>query len=255
MPSVKYEKKGKTALLTISRPAEMNSLNNQVLAELEKLIPQIQNDSETAVLVITGDGDKAFVAGADIAEMSNMSEKEGAAFAARGQAVFESIERLPIPVIAAVNGFALGGGTELALACDMIIASEKAFFGQPEVKLGITPGFGGTQRLTRAVGRAKAAELIFTGRRLPAQDALSLGMINEVVPHDRVMEKALELAAAVTANSAYAVNASKACIKAFYGTSFKGYETEAALFGKCFGDGEQKEGMKAFLEKRKPDFK
>lgn len=245
-------------VLTINRPESLNALNMQVLNDMADALRQISEvDFETAkALVITGAGEKAFVAGADIKEMLDMSNEQAVAFAQKGQSVFHELNLLKIPVIAAVNGFALGGGLELALGCDFMIASDNAKFGLPEVSLGLIPGFGGTVRLTRAVGIRKARELTFTGEMIKADEALRLGIVSQVVPQSELMmavNKKLEM---IIAKSPLAVSKAKLSInQAFDLETEKALENEAEIFGGLFGSFDTTEGTKAFTEKRKPVFK
>lgn len=239
--------------LTINRPDALNALNRSVLEALDLAIAAARVHAPR-VLIVTGAGDKAFVAGADIAAMSKMAAAEGGEFARLGQRVFAMLEALPFPVIAAVNGFALGGGTELALACDFIYASDKAKFGQPEVKLGVIPGFGGTQRLARRVGLGVARELIYTGRMIGPEEALRIGLANAVVPRRELLDRVREVAAEIAAVGPGAVERAKAVMNAGAHLSLhEGIELEAEAFGASFGP-EQQEGMGAFLEKRTPKF-
>ena len=240
--------------VTISSPATLNALNSTILSELDSFVESLDVAAVRA-LVITGEG-KAFVAGADISEMAHLSEAEGLAFGQRGAAVFKKIEDLPFPVIAAVNGFALGGGCELAMACDIRIASSKAKFGQPEAGLGIIPGFSGTYRLPKLVGQGMAKELIYTGRMIDAAEALRIGLVNSVVEPDALEEAVDALLAAILKNAPIAVRFAKACINGNY--DLAGDESialENRYFAKCFTTADQKEGMAAFLEKRKASFK
>lgn len=245
-------------ILTINRPESLNALNSQVLNDLADALRQISElDFETAkALVITGAGEKSFVAGADIKEMLDMSNEQAVTFAQKGQSVFHELNLLKIPVIAAVNGFALGGGLELALGCDFMIASDNAKFGLPEVSLGLIPGFGGTVRLTRAVGIRKARELTFTGEMIKADEALRLGIVSQVVPQSELMmavNKKLEM---ILAKSPLAVGRAKLSInQAFDLETEKALENEAEIFGGLFGSYDTTEGTKAFTEKRKPNFK
>ena len=246
---IKLEKQGHVAVMTVSRPEALNALNSATLDELASAAAKVAEDEDIRVLVVTGEG-KAFVAGADIGEMKSLNAEEGRAFGLKGQAALTAIEELPIPVIAAVNGFALGGGCELSLCADIRIASEKAKFGQPEVGLGITPGFGGTQRLPRVIGLSKAMELILTGRMIKADEALKLGLVDKVVPPEALMEEAVALANAIAANAPVAVRNSKAAIRRFTGASLKAdLDKEAELFGACFATGDQKMAMEAFVNK------
>lgn len=241
-------------LLTLNRPAEMNALDSAVLGELEAFLQEVARDEEVRVLVVTGSG-KAFVAGADIAQMAGMDAAQGKAFGELGARVFHMLETLPKVTIAAVNGFALGGGCELAMACDLRIASQKAKIGQPETGLGITPGFSGTQRLPRIVGVGKAKELIYTADIIDAQEAFRIGLFNKVVEPERLMDEAMETAKKIASKSRTAVLYAKEAINQGIETDIEtGIGIEANLFGLCFATPDQKEGMKAFLEKRKPDF-
>ncbi len=246
---IKLEKQGHVAVMTVSRPEALNALNSATLDEMIEAAGKVREDESIRVLIVTGEG-KAFVAGADIAEMKDLNGEQGRAFGLKGQAALTAIEQLPIPVIAAVNGFALGGGCELSLCADIRIASEKARFGQPETGLGITPGFGGTQRLPRVIGLSKAMELILTARMIKADEALSLGLCDKVVPPESLMEEAMKLAQTIAANAPVAVRNSKAAIRRFTGASLKAdLEAEAALFGACFETNDQKMAMEAFVNK------
>jgi len=251
---IKIEQKEAVTVLTISAPKTLNALNSAVLREMDAALTHLPEG--TRVLVVTGEGEKSFVAGADISEMANLNVPQGQTFGNRGAMVFRRIETLPIPVIAAVNGFALGGGCELAMACDIRICSENAKFGQPEVGLGIIPGFSGTVRLSRLVGMGMAKQLIYTGKAIKADEALRIGLVNAVVPQAELMDKALEMANQMAANAPLAVAAAKQCINATYDMDMDSailYENGA--FGQCFGTEDQKNGMKAFLNKEKPAFK
>ena len=251
MTNVLLEKKGHIAVATINRPKALNALNSQVLEDIDQLVERVKADDEIRALVITGSGEKAFVAGADIGEMSTLTKAEGEAFGKKGNDVFRKLETLPIPTIAAVNGFALGGGCELSMACDIRLASEKAKFGQPEVGLGITPGFGGTQRLPRIVGVSKAMELILTAKTIKADEAKAIGLVSEVYPAEELMDKAMELANAICANAQIAVCESKRCIRMGMQTDIHtGSAFEAEAFGVTCGTEDKNEGMGAFLEKR-----
>ncbi|MBR0135797.1 MAG: enoyl-CoA hydratase/isomerase family protein [Clostridia bacterium] len=246
---IKLEKQGHIGILTVSRPEALNALNSAALEELAARAEEVKGDESIRVLIVTGEG-KAFVAGADIAEMKDLDAEAGRAFGIKGQAALTAIEKLPIPVIAAVNGFALGGGCELSLCADIRIASEKAKFGQPEVGLGITPGFGGTQRLPRVIGLSKAMDLILTGRMIKADEALSIGLVDKVVPPEELMNEAMKLAGLIAANAPVAVRASKAAIRRFTGAALdKDLDFEAELFGACFATGDQKMAMEAFVSK------
>ncbi|WP_427339326.1 short-chain-enoyl-CoA hydratase [Caloranaerobacter sp. DY30410] len=249
------KKEGNICILTINRPKALNALNSEVLEELSDAVDQIEKDKDIHVVIITGEG-KAFVAGADILEMKDMTSEAARKFAKQGLEVFRKIELMEKVVIAAVNGFALGGGCELAMCCDIRIASEKAKFGQPEVGLGITPGFAGTQRLSRLVGVAKAKELIFTGDMIDANEAEKIGLVNKVVKPDELMNTAIELAKKIASKGQIAVRYSKIAINRGFETDIEtGMEIERNLFSLCFATYDQKEGMTAFIEKRKPEFK
>jgi enoyl-CoA hydratase len=253
MSYVKYEQKDFVGVVTIDREKALNALNNEVLCDLEAVIDAVDVD-KTRCLIITGAGAKAFVAGADIAAMCNMTSEEGRAFSAKGNAVFRKIEKLPIPVIAAVNGFALGGGCELALSCDIRIASENAVFGQPEAGLGITPGFGGTQRLARTIGVGKAKELIYACRNVKADEALQIGLVNAVYPADQLMDEAMKLAERISGNAPIAVRQCKKAINMGLQMDIdSAVALESELFAACCGTQDQKNAMTAFCEKRKHD--
>lgn len=248
------ERQGRIGVVRINHPEALNALDTLVLRELGQAFDAFAADAGIDVVVLTGEG-RAFVAGADIAEMSAMTAAEGKAFGRLGADVFRKIELLPQPVIAAVNGFALGGGCELAMACDIRIASAKAKFGQPEVGLGITPGFSGTQRLPRLVGLGKAKELIYTAAVIPADEALRIGLVNKVVAPEVLMDEALALAATIASKARLAVRYAKEAINRGIETDIEtGIDMETSLFGLCFATHDQKEGMAAFLQKRKPDF-
>lgn len=254
LKTVKLEKKDKIAILTISRPEALNALNAQVIGDLEEAVAMIEKDSDAAALIITGEG-RSFVAGADIGEQAVLDLEGGRGWGRRGSALMRRIELLQIPTIAAVNGFALGGGCELALACDIIIAGKKAKFGQPEVGLGITPGFSGTQRLPRRVGIGKAKELIFTGAMINADEALNIGLANKVTEQEDLMAEAEAMAQAITKNAPLAVKYSKAAIARGMEVDIDaGIAIENELFAMCFASRDQKEGMQAFLEKRPASF-
>lgn len=251
MSYVKLEQQGAVGIVTIDRPEALNALNSQVLVELDETISQIEANNDIHVVILTGAG-RSFVAGADIGEMVNYSSYEGKKFGVLGGGVFLRLENLSKPVIAAINGFALGGGNELAMSCDIRLASEKAQFGQPEVGLGIPPGFGGTQRLPRIVGISKAMELILTGRIIKADEAKAIGLVSEVYPADELMARAMELAQTIAAQAPIAVKESKRCIRMGMQTDITtGSAFEAEAFGVCCGTADKAEGMGAFLEKRK----
>lgn len=250
-----FEVKNKIAFVTINRPDKLNALNHDTLLELKSCFEEIAGNDEIDVAVLTGAGEKAFVAGADISELNKLNESAGTKFALFGQEIFTRIEKLNKPVIAAINGFALGGGCELALACHIRIASDKAKFGQPEVNLGIIPGYGGTQRLARLVNTGLAAELILTGDLIGAEEALRIGLVNKVYPADQLISKTVELAEKISSKGQIAVGLS---LQAIVGTNefseAEGLKLEAELFGKCCATEDFKEGISAFLEKRKPGF-
>ena len=249
--SVSFELKGNIAIITIDRPEALNALNIDVLAELDQAVGKAEENRDVYVLIITGAG-RAFVAGADIAQMKDLTADEGRAFGEFGNRVFSKIESLTKPVIAAVNGFALGGGCELCMACDIRIAGDKAKFGQPETGLGITPGFGGTQRLPRIVGLAKAKELIFTAQNIDAQEALRIGLVSQVVPGEELMDTALDMANKIAQNAQVAVRQSKAAInKGMQCDIETGVAFESQAFGLCFSTEDQKNAMTAFLNKSK----
>lgn len=250
--SVLAERKDAIALVTIQREEQLNALNIRTLQQLEMELTELRKDKSVKVIVITGAGGKAFVAGADIAEMKEMNEREAHEFSALGHRVFSLLEACPKPVIAAVNGYALGGGCELALACDIRFASEKARFGQPEISLGIIPGFGGTRRLARLIGRGKAMELILGGDMVDAPTALKLGLVERVIPQAQLLAETMEFARRLAEFSLRALQAAKAAITA---GGDPGLEVERELFAQLFTGADQREGMAAFLEKRRPRFR
>jgi len=249
------EIKGKVGIVKINRPDALNALNAEILGELRRVMHNLSFENENIrVIILTGEG-KAFVAGADISEMKEMSGLEAREFSLLGQKVFSFIATQEKPVIAGINGFALGGGCELALACDIRVASDKAKLGQPEVNLGVIPGFAGTQRLSRLAGVAKAKELIFTGDMIDAQTAHSIGLVNQVVPADQLMTTCLDLANKIASKGPAAVKLAKTVInKGIQADLSTGSSYEAEAFGLCFSTGEPKEGITAFLEKRKPNW-
>ncbi len=250
MAFVELEVKGQVGILTINRPEALNALNDQVIAQLGEMLDNIDLNA-IRCLIVTGAGPKSFVAGADIGQMSGLSKAEGEAFGKLGNDVFRKLETLPIPTIAAVNGFALGGGCELAMSCDIRLASEKALFGQPEAGLGITPGFGGTQRMARLVGPGKAKELIYTARNIKAPEALSIGLVQAVYPPEELMAEAEKMASRIAGNAPIAV---RACKKAINDGLQVGMDEaiviEEKMFGSCFETKDQRNAMSAFLEKR-----
>ncbi len=244
------------ATVKINRPEKMNALNNLTVRELDAMIDQLNNDETVSVIIITGSGEKAFVAGADIKELNALNMISAKEFAELGQSVFDKIEKSDKPVIAAVNGFALGGGCELALACHIRIASDNAKFGQPEVNLGIIPGYGGTQRLVRQINSGRAAEYILTGDMIDANEALRIGLINHVYPQSELLDNANKIAGKIASKGQQAIrNALKAVKSVDNSFLAEGLKIEADLFALCCGTEDFKEGTMAFLEKRKPDFK
>lgn len=243
------------ATVTINRPDKLNALNAQCKGELKQFFTSTKADHNVDVVILTGAGEKAFVAGTDISELPSLDVQSGREFAEGGQAVFDLIQHLGKPVIAAVNGYALGGGCEVALACHIRIASDNAKFGQPEVNLGIIPGYGGTQRLARLVGLGKAAELILTGDQIDAHEALRIGLVNKVVPQNELIPAAVAIAKTILSKGQIAVRiALKALNASLEMPLSEGLRVEAALFGECCGTQDFKEGTNAFLEKRKPTF-
>jgi len=241
--------------LTINRPRSFNSLSGATLEDISRGIDAVAAADHARVLLITGAGEKSFIAGADISEMQSKTPLEARMFGEKGQQTLRKLELLSIPVIAVVNGFALGGGCELAMSCDWIIASERAQFGQPEVNLGVTPGFGGSQRLPRLIGRAKAMEMVITGRTLKAAEAHAWGLVNHVYPTDELMEKALETARLIISKGPVAVRLTKEAVQRGQDMDLdNACILEKELFALCFATNDQKEGMGAFLEKRKAEF-
>ena len=253
MEFITYEVEGQIGIITINRPKALNALNSAVLDELDKTLDAVDQEA-IRCLILTGAGEKSFVAGADIGEMSTLTKAEGEAFGKKGNDVFRKLETFPIPVIAAVNGFALGGGCEISMSCDIRICSENAVFGQPEVGLGITPGFGGTQRLARIVGTGKAKEMIYGARNIKAEVAYRIGLVNNVYPAEELMPAAKKLASTIARNAPIAVrNCKRAINEGIQVDMDQAIVIEEKLFGSCFETCDQKEGMNAFLEKRKVD--
>ena len=251
MNFITYEQDGFVGVITINRPKALNALNSDVLKELDACLDGI-NLETTRALILTGAGEKSFVAGADIGEMSTLTKAEGEAFGKIGNDVFRKLETFPIPVIAAINGFALGGGCEISMSCDIRICSENAVFGQPEVGLGITPGFGGTQRLARIIGVGKAKEMIYAATNVKAEEAYRIGLVNAVYPLEELMPAAKKLAGKIAKNAPIAVRACKKAInEGLDAVMDEAIVIEEKLFGSCFETEDQKEGMKAFLENRK----
>ena len=255
MENVLYEQKGQIAVLTISREKALNALNSAVLNDLDAALDQINLD-EVRCLIITGAGQKSFVAGADIGEMSVLSQAEGQAWGKKGNDIFRKIETLPIPVIAAVNGFALGGGCEISMSCDIRICSENAVFGQPEVGLGITPGFGGTQRLARLIGPGMAKQMIYSARNIKSDEALRIGLVNAVYPQEELMAQAEKLANSIAKNAPIAVRKCKEAINQGLELDMdEALVLEEKLFGECFETEDQRYGMAFFLDKNKEKVK
>ena len=253
MEFVTYEQDGFVGIVTINRPKALNALNSEVLKEIEAAFDAIDLDATRAV-ILTGAGEKSFVAGADIGEMSTLTKEEGEAFGKTGNDVFRKIETFPIPVIAAVNGFALGGGCEISMSCDIRLCSDNAVFGQPEVGLGITPGFGGTQRLARLVGAGKAKEMIYTAFNIKADEAYRIGLVNAVYPQAELMDEAKKMAAKIAKNAPIAVRACKKAINEGLDADMdQAIVIEEKAFGSCFETEDQKAGMEAFLNKTKVD--
>lgn len=255
MEFITYEQEGFVGIVTINRPKALNALNSQVLDEINAAFQAIDLDT-TRVVILTGAGEKSFVAGADIGEMSTLTKAEGEAFGKKGNDVFRMIETFPIPVIAAINGFALGGGCEISMSCDIRICSENAVFGQPEVGLGITPGFGGTQRLARLVGPGMAKQMIYGARNIKADEALRIGLVNAVYPQAELMDAAKKLAGGIAKNAPIAVRACKKAINdGLEADMDQAIVIEEKLFGSCFETEDQKYGMAFFLDKNKEKVK
>lgn len=254
MKTVRYETDERIATITIDRPDKLNALNGQVLDDLERAVEQAENDDGVRGVLLTGAGEKAFVAGADISQFPDLDLMSGQRFALRGQAVFSQLENLSKPVVAAVNGFALGGGCELALACHLRLASENAQFGQPEVGLGIIPGYGGTQRLPRIVGQGRATELILTGERIDAERAHTIGLVNRILPAADLMGEAHALLQTITENAPRALDLALQALRHADRPLDEGLRHESNLFGKACDTADAREGAKAFMEKRTPQF-
>jgi len=254
--NILYEKRDRVLFITINRPLALNALNAETLNELEDAITKAKGDDESLAIILTGAGDKAFVAGADISEIIELDHASGVEFSLRGQGLFRRIETLGKPTIAAVNGFALGGGCELCMACTLRIASDKAMFGQPEVKLGLIPGYGGTQRLPRLIGRSNALHLTLTGEMITADRALQVGLVSKVVPHDELMPAVAKIARKIVSMGPLAVRAAMEAISAAIVPGFEyGQLLEAELFGAVCATEDMREGTGAFLEKRKAEFR
>ena len=253
--NILFQTDERVGVLTFNRPKALNALSASTLDEVADVIESVARDDSIRVLVLTGAGDKAFVAGADINEFTSLNPLSARLFAEKGQGIFFEIERLPKPVIACVNGFALGGGCEIAMACDFIYASDKARFGQPEVNLGLIPGFGGTQRLSRLVGRAKAKELCMTGEMIDAQQGKELGLVAKVFPAEQLFDETMKVARTLALKSAGVLRSVKKVVDGGVDLDLRnGCALEAEAFGVCFGSEDMREGVSAFLEKRKPDF-
>ena len=249
--NILLEEKGQIAVLTINRPKALNALSTETIADLNSCLDYLETCEDLRVVIVTGSGEKSFVAGADIAEMSQKTPAEALTYAFAAKKAMDRIENLPFVTIAAVNGFALGGGCELSMCCDIRIAAENAVFGQPETGLGITPGFGGTQRLARLVGKGRAKELIFTASNIKVDEAYRIGLVNKVVPKEELMEAATKMAEKIAGNAPFAISQSKAAINSGLDMSISdGVKLEAQAFAACFSTADQKEGMQAFLEKR-----
>ena len=253
--NILYDQKGGLLTITIDRPSKLNALNRETIAELHNAFAKADEDTSVQVIVVTGSGEKAFVAGADIAEFADYSVDEGAKLAQHGQeTLFDFVENLGTPVIAAVNGFALGGGLELAMAAHFRIASDNARMGLPEVSLGVIPGYGGTQRLPQLVGKGRAMEMIMTAGMIDADTALRYGLVNHVTTQEELLPLAQKIAAKIMRNSSVAIAGGIEAINAGYRDGVNGYDAEIKAFGRCFGTADFKEGTQAFLEKRKADF-
>ncbi len=252
--NILFEVKGKIAIITINRPKYLNALNKQTFVDLENAMNEVYNNFDIKGVIITGSGEKSFVAGADIKEFAQFTPEQGEELSRNGMRIFKLIEDSPKPVIAAINGFALGGGLELAMACHLRVASDNARFGQPEVGLGVTPGYAGTQRLTQLIGKTKSLELLLTGDMIKADAALILGLVNQVTTQDNLMNAAEELMNKMLKNAPTALAAVIRCVNAYYTDGVNGFDVEAQEFGKCFATEDFKEGTTAFIEKRKPEF-
>src|SRR5665213_856048 len=249
------ELEGGILTIIINRPEKLNALNKTVLDELDEVIQKVHDDATIKAVIITGQGNKAFVAGADISEFTDVSDEEGTALAEKGQQIFFKIENSPKPIVAAVNGFALGGGCELAMACHFRMASDRAKFGQPEVNLGLIPGYGGTQRLVMLVGKGKAMELIMTGNMIDAMEAKTLGLVNHVTTAENLLEKTKEILNVILTKSPFAVSKVIAAVNSHNQFGKDGFAEEIKLFGEAVASGDKIEGTSAFIEKRKPLFK
>ncbi len=246
---------GAIRTITINRPEKLNALNRAVIKELSEALSQAEKDKEIRAVILTGAGEKAFVAGADISEFAHFSNEEGQKLSAEGHKIlFNAVEKMGTPVIAAVNGFALGGGLELAMSCHIRVASDNARVGLPEVSLGVIPGYGGTQRLAQFIGKGRALEMITTAQMINADEAHRMGLMNHVVTQTELMAKCIEIATKISRNSPVAIKAAIRSVNAQYTENVDGYSVEIDAFGSCFGSDDFKEGTTAFLEKRKPNF-
>ncbi len=254
LENILFEVKEKIAYITINRPKQMNALNKATFVDLEKVIDEVNSNESVLGAIITGSGEKSFIAGADIKEFSQFSVSEGEALSREGMRVFKKIEDSRKPFVAAINGFALGGGLELSMACHIRVAEAHALFGQPEVGLGVTPGYAGTQRLTQLVGKGKAIELLMSAELIKADIALEYRLVNYVVEAGKAVEKAETLLGKINKQSPMAVAAVIRCVNDYYTTGIDGFNTEAVEFGKCFGTEDFKEGTTAFMDRRKPKF-
>jgi enoyl-CoA hydratase len=254
--NINFVTENNIATITFNRPKALNALNGELIREFSDALHKIHEDEETRVLVLTGSGDKSFVAGADITELATFNALQAKKLSETGHNTINRLQELPIPVIAAVNGFALGGGTEIALACDFIYASDKAKFGLPEITLGLIPGYGGTQRLPRLIGKNKAKELIFTGKMISASEAYELGIVNKVIPSESLMEEVMKTAGMIASKGKISIRAAKQAINSGMNSDLAtGCKIEMDAFSLCFAGEDAKEGTNAFLEKRKPEFK
>lgn len=249
------ENNNETLIITINRADKLNALNKMVMQELSDVIDEVYKNPEIKSAIITGSGNKAFVAGADISEFVGLTPAEGKVLAQKGQHIFNTIENAPKPIIAAVNGFALGGGCELAMACHFRIASDNAKFGQPEVNLGLIPGYGGTQRLTQLIGKGRALEFLMTGNMIDAHTALQYGLVNHITSSENLLSKAIEILQLIQTKAPIAIAACIQAANAVFNEKQNGFETEINAFAHCFSTEDMKEGTQAFLEKRKPVFK
>jgi len=254
--NIVYEVKEGIATITFNRPKALNALNGALLAELSQALDEIAANEDIRVLILTGAGDKSFVAGADISELATFDSLKAKAFGRRGHDIINKLQQLPIAVIAAVNGFALGGGTEISIACDFIYASENAKFGQPEINLGVIPGFGGTQRLPRLIGANMAKEMIYTGKMISAAEALQLGLVNKVVPHDSLMDEVMKTAGVIASKGKVSLREAKQAINKGMDVDLaSGCGIEIDAFALCYASPDAKEGTSAFLDKRQAEFK